>query len=210
MYFHRISRSVVTLCAVLLCAAPALATVSLQITDNDATPGSTVVGAGQPFSFSVRLDSTSEQTAGLDYYLTTPDGAGLFTIVGRNTAGGMYNDPLYYTDTTVTTSPSNILNPRNLNDLGGLATNTLNAGNYLVANYTLMVSAAAPNGQYTIQTMVLNPAIEGWIDPLSGEHPFNSHGSFSVSVPEPAGVAAATLLALGAASRRRRHRHGIV
>jgi MYXO-CTERM domain-containing protein len=204
-HFHlrSVNRSFVAALAVLLCCtAPALATVSLTISDNDATPNSAVVGAGNTFSFTVRLVSTSEQTAGIDYYLTTPDGSNRFSIVDRNTAGGMYNDPLYFTDTTVEASPSNLLNPRNDNDLGGLATSTLNAGTYLVANYTLLVDAATPNGIYTINTTVAN-ANEGWIDPSSGEHPFTSHGAFTVSVPEPSGLGLAMLVVAGLIRRRR-------
>ena len=204
MHFNRISRSVVASLALLLCAAaPALATVSLAITDGDATPGSTVAGAGQTFGFTVNLVSTAEQTDGLDYYLTTPDGSGWFSIFDRDTAGGKYNDPLYQSDTNVEASPNNILNPRNFYDLGGLATITQNAGTHLVAKYILTVNPATPNGIYTIRTTVAQPT-EGWIDPQSGEHPFASHGTFTVSVPEPGGVAAAALLALGAAIRRRR------
>jgi hypothetical protein len=90
VYFNRICRSAVASLVVLLCAAPALATVSLTISQNDATPGSTVAGAGQTFSFTVNLVSTAEQTTGLDYYLTTPDGAGLFSIVDRNTPTLIY------------------------------------------------------------------------------------------------------------------------
>ena len=203
MYFNRISRSAVASLVVLLCAAPALATVSLTISQNDATPGSAVAGAGQTFSFTVNLVSTAEQTTGLDYYLTTPDGAGLFSIVDRNTAGSTFVDPLFFNDTIVEASPSNILNPRNGNDLGALATATTNASTHLVANFTMLVSAAAPNGIYTIQTTTAQPT-EGWIDPSSGEHAFNSHGTFSVSVPEPGAGAAAALVALAAVIRRRR------
>jgi hypothetical protein len=203
---NQISKSVLrsfaaSVAALLCCAAPALATVSLAITDNDATPTSKVVGAGQTFSFTVNLVSTAEQTDGVDYYLTTPNGSGFFSITDRNTAGGMYNDPLYFTDTVVESSPSNILNPRNDNDLGGLATTTQGTGTKLVANYTLLVDAATPNGIYTINT-TSNPG-EGWLDSSSVDHPFTSHGAFTVSVPEPAGLALAMLAAAGLIHRRR-------
>jgi hypothetical protein len=206
---HSISRSFVASFAALLlllccCCAPALATVSLTISDNDATPTSAVVGAGNTFSFTVRLVSTSEQTAGVDYYLTTPDGSNRFSITDRNTAGGMYNDPLYFTDTTVEASPSSILNPRNDHDLGGLATSTLNAGTHLVASYTLLVDPATPNGIYTINTTA--NANEGWVDPSSGEHAFTSHGLFTVSVPEPASTGLTLALLAAGVIRRRRHR----
>ena len=209
MNFNRISRSglaVASLAVLLCCAAPALATVSLTISDNDATPGFKLIGAGETLNFTVRLVATSEQVAGIDYYLTTPDGAGNFSISNRNTAGGMFNDPLYFTDITVATPPSSVLNPRNGNDLGGLATNTLNAGTHLVANYTILVDAATPNGTYTINTTA-NPN-EGWIDGASGEHPFNSHGTFTIQVPEPAtGLALSTAACAAAALIRPRRRH---
>jgi MYXO-CTERM domain-containing protein len=203
VFFNRIAQSVVASLVVLFCAAPALATVSLTITDNDATPGSTIVGAGQTFNFTVNLVSTAEQTTGLDYYLTTPNGDGFFSIVDRNTAGSTFVDPLFFNDTTVEGAPSNSLNPRNDHDLGALATATTNAGTHLVANFTMLVSAAAPNGIYTIQTTTALPT-EGWIDPISEEHPFFSHGTFSISVPEPGAGTAAVLVALGALVRRRR------
>jgi hypothetical protein len=192
----------IALVAMALCAARAQATVSLTISDNDATPGSTSAAGGGTFSFTVRLVSTAEQTTGLDYYLTSSDATGLFTLIDRNTAGGAFNDPLFFTDSTVEASPSNIFNPRNDHDLGGLATGTLNAGTYLVANYLIGVSASAPVGTYTFQTTVAN-ANEGWIDPSSNEHPFNAHGTFSVFVPEPSGFAVAAL-GLGCLIRRRR------
>ena len=206
MNFNRIHRSVVASLVVLLyAAAPALATVSLTLSDNDATPGFKLIGAGESLNFTVRLTATSESTAGVDYYLTTPNGSGFFRITDRNTAGGMYNDPLYFTDTTVESSPSNILNPRNDNDLGGLATSTLppSTGNgYLVANYTILVDPATPNGTYTINTTVAN-ANEGWIDGSSGEHPFNNHGTFTIQVPEPAAGFFMAMFAAGLIRRRR-------
>jgi len=119
----------------------------------------------------------------------------------------MYNDPLYFTDTVVESSPSNILNPRNDNDLGGLVTVTQGAGTKLVANYTLLVDAATPNGVYTINT-TSNPG-EGWLDPSSVDHPFTSHGAFTVSVPEPTaatGLSLAMLTLAGFIRRRRSSR----
>jgi hypothetical protein len=208
VHIGRINRSgvVVALSATLVfavAAAPALATVSLTISDNDATPASAVVGPGQTFKFTVNLVSTAEQTAGLDYYLTTPNGSGLISIVDRNTTGSTYVDPLFADDATVESPPSNILDPRNDHDLGALATGTNGAGTFLVAEFTMMVSASAPNGLYTIQTTTAQPS-EGWIDPDSGEHPFTSHGLFTISVPEPASAAVAGILAAGAVIRRRR------
>jgi len=202
---NQISKSVLlSFAALLCCAAPASATVSLTLSDTSGAPNSQVVGAGQTFSFTVNLVSTSEQTDGVDYYLTTPNGSGFFSITGRNTAGGMYNDPLYYTDTVVESSPSNILDPRNDNDLGGLATTPQGAGTKLVANYTLLVDAATPNGVYTINT-TSNPG-EGWVGGTAGDNPFNSHGTFTVSVPEPATATGLSLAMLTLASLIRRRR----
>jgi len=204
---NQFSKSVLlSFAAFLCCAAPAWATVSLTLSDTSGAPNSQVVGAGQTFSFTVNLVSTSEQTDGVDYYLTTPNGSGFFSITGRNTAGGMYNDPLYFSDTVVTSSPSNILNPRNDNDLGGLATTTQGAGTKLVANLTLLVDPATPNGIYTINT-TSNPG-EGWLDPSSVDHPFTSHGAFTVSVPEPTTGLGLALLALSGCIRRRGHHRG--
>ncbi len=196
------SRSVIALFVLLCCTAPVSATVSLTLSDNSGAPNSQVVGAGQSFSFTVNLVSTAETTEGVDYYLTSPNGSGYFRITDRNTAGGMYNDPLYFTDTVVESSPSNILDPRNDNDLGGLATTPQGTGTKLVANYTLLVDAATPNGVYTINT-TSNPG-EGWVGGPAGDNPFNSHGTFTVSVPEPAGLGLAMLAAAKLIRRRRR------
>ena len=201
MHFHR--ASTVGLLALFLCAAPALATVSLTISDNDATPNSASVAPGSSFNFTVRLVSTSEQVVGLDYYLASSDASGLISIADRNTAGGSFNDPLFFSDTTVEASPSNLLNPRNDHDLGGLATSPLNAGTYLVSNFTMNVAPTAANGFYTIQTTVAQPQ-EGWIDPNSNEHPFDAHGTFTVFVPEPTGLALLALAAPVVVRRRRR------
>ena len=203
MHLHRVSRIVVAASLVLLfyAAAPALATVTLNISDNDASPTGAAVPQGANFSFTVRLVSTSEQVTGLDYYLTSPESAGVISIVDRNTVGGMFNDPLFFNDATVESSPSSLLNPRNDHDLGGLSTGTLGAGTYTVANFTLNVAPGAPDGFYTIQT-VSNPG-EGWINGSSQEFPFDSHGTFTVFVPEP-GALALFGLALPAVIRRRR------
>ena len=182
-------------------AAPALADVNLSITNP------TPINASGNFSFTVRLSTTAgEQVKGVDYYLTTPNGSGLFNIVDRTTTGTPSNspfvDPLYFNDTTVESAPSNLLDPRNDHDLGGLATiATSGAGPFLLATYTLHADPSA-SGLYTFQTTA-NPG-EGWLDTTPQDHAFNNHGSIQIQVPEPAGVTLLTLASIGAACRRRR------
>lgn len=204
MRCHRYTWIVVATLIVSAFSSIAAADVSLTISDNDATPGSGFIQPDGKFSFTVRMVVTgSDLVSGLDYYLTTPDLSGSFDIFDRNTAGGAFNDPLFFDDTTVEGSPSSILNPRNDHDLGGLSAGSKGAGTHLVAIYTLeRIGTPPPNGYFTIETT--SNANEGWIDPSSGEHMFTSHGSYTIFVPEPASGVGIAALALGAVSRRRR------
>ena len=199
-FYHLV---LIALAAAIGPAATSLATVSLTISDTVAPTGSVTVAPGGTFTFTVRLVSTAEQTTGLDYYLTasTPD---IFTITDRNTAGGAYSDTLFFDDATVEATPSSILNPRNDHDLGGLSPVTRNAGTHTVATYTIAVSPTAPFDSYTIQT-TSNPG-EGYIypTPTPGEAPFNSHGTFTVVIPEPSTLAMAAIGLASLAGRRRR------
>lgn len=200
MRIHRCLLVILTF--MLIPSATAWATVSLNISDNDATPTATTLSPGGQFTFTVRLVSTAETTAGIDYYLNSSNSNPYFSILDRNTAGSAYADPLFFSDAVVEASPSNLLNPRNDNDLGGSATTTNGVGTFLVANYTIAVAAGTPAGAYTITT-TSNPN-EGWIDPSFVDHPFNQHGSFTANVlPEPANLAVLGLALVGVIRRRR-------
>jgi hypothetical protein len=203
------------LCASLAClliavaSAPTLATVSLTLSDGDATPTYARIGAGGSVVLTVRLNATSEQTTGLDYFLRASGAgsSGLFSIGGRSLAGSAYPVP-YFDDATVTVPADALLDPDNNVDLGGSVPNVnvpVNAGNHLVANLTLNVSPSAPDGVYTIETFSMPGT--GWIGagPSFPEAPFNSHATFTLEVPEPTSLG---LLALAASTLiRRRQLH---
>jgi hypothetical protein len=140
----------------------------------------------------------------VDYYLTTPDGSNRFSITDRNTAGGMYNDPLYFTtpplkpppvasSTRATTTTSAAWPP---------ARSTPHASRRQLHAAGLI--PRPPNGS-TPSTPPPN-ANEGWVDPSSGEHAFTSHGLFTVNVPEPASTGLTLALLAAGVIRRRRHR----
>src|SRR4051812_39461514 len=80
---------------VALLPAIAGATVSLNLSDNDGTPTTGFVDTNRRFTVSLRLTSTAEQSTGVDYFLESTDGSGVFTIVDRNLAGSAYPDPFF-------------------------------------------------------------------------------------------------------------------
>jgi hypothetical protein len=191
-------------------ASPAAAAVSLSITDGSGPPTSGTATRGTTFSFALNLVSTAEQTTGLAYFLeTNAAGSGLFAIVDRNLAGSTYSDPAAV-DAVVEAPASALLDPRNNNNLGASLANVNaanGAGTFLVANYTISVSATAPLGTYTIQTFSATGA--GYAGPASSgfaNGDFAAPGTYAITVvPEPGTAAGFIGVGLaGLAARRRR------
>ncbi len=210
--------------AVLPCAARA--TVTMIFDDGDLLPGNSLPTApGATFQVSVYLNSTQEETTGVNYYLSAL-GAGSthFQITGRD-IGTSPNQTLYSDltnpDNTTTTGvlrPTHaLLNPQNDDDLGGgLQTAQINtppgSGKWFVAKYTIQVLPGTPIGNYSIYTA--SDAGKGWVgsnnDPSGpfNDHPFANQGGIAYTVtvtPEPAalGVLAMSALALRRTRRKR-------
>jgi hypothetical protein len=191
-------------------SSPASAIVTLALSDNDATPTSARVGPNGSIVLTVRLNSNSEQTTGLDYYLrVSGPGSGHFRILDRNLVGSAYPVP-YQDDTTVEQSPGSLLNTDNDFDLGGAVANVNvpnGTGTFTVANITIGVEPTAPIGFYTISTF--SQPGTGWVgvgSPIPTEGEFFQHGSFLLEVPEPTALG---LLPLAAAAFIRRRRRGL-
>ncbi len=216
--------------ALLTAAAPAGATVSLNLADGDSTPTSVIVNPGATFTVTASLITTSEKVTGADYYLTLPAAvAGKFRLTARNAAGSSLSD-LVKSDTGDNASSPGILDanfsliatqpgvaaPRNALDLGASIANVnspLNAGTYILATYTLSVAADTPVGAYTLATT--SDAGTGWVGiaPLFPESAFSAQGAFTINVqavataptpvPEPATVSLLVLTAIATLGRRR-------
>src|SRR4051794_36170056 len=74
-------------------AAGARASVTMIFDDGVGLPGKTdaAIAPGGTFNVSVYLNSTGEQTTGLNYYLTAPGaGSGHFKITNRVLTGAAY------------------------------------------------------------------------------------------------------------------------
>lgn len=185
--------------ALLLAAGIGQAAVLVSLTDNDGTPNVGFGDAGQPFTISVTLTSTLEQTTGLTYFLRDPSasiGNAHFQIIGRDTTGSPFSD-LTSTNATVTTPASAMLDPDNNHDLGaGLAdiNSPLGIGSFFVANITFLVLPTTPNGNYMIE---LTPnSVAAGPGPNFPEIQVQrfSYTVVTPSIPEPA---TASLLILG-------------
>ena len=208
-------------------ATPARATVSLKLSDNDATPSSVSVIAGQSFTVTASLISTAEAVTGVDYYLTLPTIAGgKFRILDRNITGSLFSDPAKpangdnnlnpgVEDTNfslISVRPGNAA-PRNGLDLGASIANVgspLSAGSYILGVYTISVASDIAPGTYNLATTA--DAGTGWVGtaPLFNEAAFAGQGTFSITiapvpgpVPEPATLSLLTLAGIGCLSRRR-------
>ena len=185
--------------ALFLAAGIGQAAVMVSLTDNDGTPNVGFGDAGQPFTLTVTLTSTLEQTTGLTYFLqelTGSSGNAHFQIIGRNITGSPFSD-LTTSDGVALAPTSAMLDPSNDHDLGaGLA--NLNAplgiGSFFVANITLLVLPTTPNGNYMIQ---LTPnSVAAGPGPTFNEIPVVQfpYTVVTPSIPEPA---TASLMILG-------------
>jgi hypothetical protein len=214
------------LAGLVLAAAPSVsrAAVTLIFDDGDALPGNSLpIAPGGTFQVSVFLNSTQEETTGLNYFLSAPGaGSNHFQITARDTTGTLYSDltnPDNSTTTGVLTPARARLDPQNNDDLGGgLQTAQINnppgVGRFLVAKYTIQVLPGTNLGNYSILTT--SDAGKGWVgsnnDPSGipfSDHPFTNQGgtAYTVTVtPEPAalGLLSMAVLVLGARRRRRR------
>ena len=186
-------------------ATKAGATVSLKLTEADATPTAVVVLPGSSFTITASLVTTTPLT-GVDYYLqATGAAAGKFRITNRNIGSSLLSDPIKADVGDNGASPGvedsivSLLNPRNGLDLGASVSNVsvpLAAGTHALANYTISVPGNTPPGTYTLSTT--SDAGSGWVAtaPLFDEYDFNAHGSITVTVqasvgagvPEPTGA----------------------
>jgi hypothetical protein len=182
--------------AVLLPLGLAQATVSYQFTDGasiNAAPGSTV-------TLHLQLVATNNETSSnVDYFLSQTAGpsSNVFSITNRDLSTSAYSDPSA-TNTTVTTSPGNILNPTNDTDLGA-SKSPINpnyvGGTHYIATLSLMIDPSASAGTYTIQTALQTYGATGGDSPTSintnGNHDdtaanFASINIVVAAVPEPA------------------------
>lgn len=221
-FFSPLMPAVVAAAAVAFVAAPAArATVSLSLSDGDATPTSRVVTPGSTFTITASLISTGEQITGVDYYLQASGAAaGKVSLVDRNVGASPFSD-LIKADTGdnganpgVEDASVRLLNPRNGLDLGASIANVslpLGAGTHLLATYTIDVPATLVPGTYTISTT--SDTGTGWVGaaPFFNEASFGQQGSFTITIntptapPVPEPVSAMMVVAgMGLMLRRRR------
>lgn len=199
------------LVGVLSSAATARAAVSLSFSDGSGVLTAGTAERGGTFTVTLSLTSTTEQTTGLDYFLSAAGPAsGVLRIDDRSLAGSPYSEPLN-PEASVEAVAAATLNPDNDLDLGAVLANQnvpQPAGTSLVATYRFAVDPSAPLGTYTITTF--SPDGQGYVGPFPfQEAAFAQQASYQVTiVPEPAGAAGVGAgMALLAARRRRAATH---
>ncbi len=213
------------LAAIAIAAMPAVAaraSVSLIFDDGDALPTKTnvAIAAGSTFTVGVYLNSTGEETTGLNYYLTAPGaGSGHFKITNRVLTGSAFEAS--NTDNTVVLNATNsLLSPTSGVQLGGGLSDAQAAakffygtGTFLSAIYTIQVLPGTLGGDYQIKTV--SDANSGWSGSQNdtpipfNDHPFANQGvnAYTVSVtPEPGMVGLLLMGAAAAMGTRRRRR----
>jgi hypothetical protein len=193
-------------------ATDAAAAVTLSITDSSGPPAQGTATRGGSFFVSVFLNSTGEQTSGLDYKLqVSNNGSGLFRIIDRNLSTSPYSERTA-PDSAVesaTAPASALLDPDNDINLGAsqpFGDAAVGAGSTLVAIFEIGVSASAPLQTFTLTTFN-DSGTPGYAGPPPQYTPgtFASHVPYQVTVvPEPSGMLAAALGAGLFTLRRRR------
>jgi hypothetical protein len=202
-------------------AAFARASVSLIFDDGDSLPTKTnvAIAAGSTFTVGVYLNSTGEETTGLNYYLSAPGaGSGHFKITNRVLTGSTFEAST--TDNAVVLNATNaLLDPDSGVQLGGGLTDAQAAagffygtGTFLSAIYTIQVLPGTLGGDYQIKTV--SDANSGWSGsqhdtPPFNDHPFANQGTnaYTVSVtPEPGALGLLLMGAAAAVGTRRRRR----
>lgn len=191
-------------------ASQARAAVSLVLTDNDATPDAVTLNAGQSYTVTLNVTSTSEKLTGVDYYFQLSGAAaGMMSITQRNISASQFSDPLLL-DSSVTGPIQGAA--QSTTDLGATVnnvSNALTAGTYLLAQYTIAVDPSLAPGTYTLSTWALPGSGAVMEAPTFNEKAFDGQAAFTVTVaptvatPEPTAVA---LLGFGGLLRRRRKR----
>jgi hypothetical protein len=193
-------------------ASQARASVSLVLTDNDATPQAVTVQAGQSYNVTLNVVSTSEKLTGVDYFFQVDSAAaGKMSITQRNTSASQFSDPLILDSQAA----GAILGPgQSSTDMGATVTNVSNAltaGTYLLGQYTINVDPSITPGTYTLSTFALPGSGVVMEAPFFNEKSFDNQAAFTVTVtpavsaPEPA-AGATVLIGLAGMMLRRRKR----
>jgi hypothetical protein len=189
--------------ATLLAANRSDAAVGLIFTDNDSTPTSTSVAAGAIFPFSVKLteSSASDAVNGVSYRIHSST-SGVFEFLSRNSSppGGLFTFYNGKSDAQLTPYILNVANDGS--DLGAGTTsgnNIAGPATSEVADFSFEVLPGTPAGIYTLSFTNTSYSNGSTSSPA-----FDTLGTFTVSVPEPASIALFGIFAAGMTMRRNR------